>query len=63
MSSSALRGLMSNDGDNMLLPGLPDLPSAQEHPLFYVGVYAGIGVFAALVSMSNSIVQYWGSYK
>ncbi|KAG8894877.1 hypothetical protein FRC01_012696, partial [Tulasnella sp. 417] len=63
MSSSALRGLIYDYKGGALLPGVPELPSAQEHPLFYVGVYAGIGVFAAFVSMSNSAVQYWGSYK
>lgn len=27
------------------------LPSAKEHPLFYIGVYAGIGFMTALVSI------------
>ncbi|KAG8970070.1 hypothetical protein FRC05_000718 [Tulasnella sp. 425] len=62
-SSSALQGLISDIRNATFLPEIPELPSAQEHPLFYVGIYAGIGVFAAFVSMSNSIVQYWGSYK
>ncbi|KAG8974080.1 hypothetical protein FRC05_007828 [Tulasnella sp. 425] len=63
VSSSALQGLISDIRKATFLPEIPELPSAQEHPLFYVGIYAGIGVFAAFVSMSNSIVQYWGSYK
>ncbi|KIO27861.1 hypothetical protein M407DRAFT_22914 [Tulasnella calospora MUT 4182] len=63
MSFSALCGLMFGDQESTLLPGIPELPSAHEHPLFYVGIYAGIGVCAAFVSVSDSIVQYWGSYK
>lgn len=63
VSSSALQGLISDIRNATFLPEIPELPSAQEHPLFYVGIYAGIGVFAAFISMSNSIVQYWGSYK
>ncbi|KAG8994024.1 hypothetical protein FRB90_000542, partial [Tulasnella sp. 427] len=63
ISSSAWRGLVSHGQNTTVFPKLPELPAAQEHPLFYVGVYAGIGLAAAFVSMSNSIVQYWGSYR
>ncbi|KAG8908992.1 hypothetical protein FRB99_000095 [Tulasnella sp. 403] len=42
---------------------IPELPSAEARPMFYVGIYAAIGVIAALVSVSNSIVQYIGSYR
>ncbi|KAG8843875.1 hypothetical protein FRB96_003699 [Tulasnella sp. 330] len=42
---------------------LDKLPSANKNPMFYVAVYGGIGVAAALVSTVNSIVQYAGSYR
>lgn len=57
MSTDSWKGVFSTRGI------IPDLPSAQKHPLFYVSVYAGIGVAASLISTSNSIVQYFGSYK
>lgn len=40
-----------------------DLPSVFEHPMFYVGVYAGIGVLNALVSVIASAVQYTGALR
>jgi len=39
------------------------LPPADEHPLFYVGVYAAISFGAAAVSISNVIVQYNGGLR
>lgn len=39
------------------------LPSAQERPLFYVGVYAGIGLATAIVSITSVIAQYTGALR
>ena len=39
------------------------LPSASKRPLFYVAVYAAIGVGQTFISVINSIVQYVGSYR
>ncbi|KAJ7655558.1 hypothetical protein DFH06DRAFT_1200413 [Mycena polygramma] len=38
-----------------------DFPSAVERPLFYVGVYAAIGLITALVSVSSSLAQLTGA--
>ncbi|KAF9070335.1 multidrug resistance-associated ABC transporter [Rhodocollybia butyracea] len=40
-----------------------DLPNVFEHPMFYVGVYAGIGVINALVSVLAAAVQYTGALR
>ncbi|KAJ4488293.1 ABC transporter type 1, transmembrane domain-containing protein [Lentinula aciculospora] len=40
-----------------------NFPSVYEHPLFYVGVYAGIGVLNALVSVIATAVQYTGALR
>ncbi|KAJ6593252.1 multidrug resistance-associated ABC transporter [Mycena capillaripes] len=37
-----------------------DWPSASAHPLFYVGVYAAIGLTTAFVSVCSSLVQMTG---
>ncbi|KAH7922269.1 P-loop containing nucleoside triphosphate hydrolase protein [Leucogyrophana mollusca] len=42
---------------------LPSLPSAYEHPLFYVGVYGCIGLATALVSVTSAMVQYTGALR
>ncbi|KAF5391763.1 hypothetical protein D9757_001642 [Collybiopsis confluens] len=42
---------------------LTNFPSAREHPLFYVGVYAGIGGLNALVSILSAAVQYTGALR
>ncbi|TDL18516.1 hypothetical protein BD410DRAFT_880297 [Rickenella mellea] len=45
-------------------PDLPfNFPPATENPLFYVWVYAGIGVVTALVDVISSITLYLGSYR
>jgi ABC-type multidrug transport system fused ATPase/permease subunit len=41
----------------------PSLPSAREHPLFYVGVYAAIGLSTALVSVLSTATQYTGALR
>ncbi|KAG7443764.1 multidrug resistance-associated ABC transporter [Guyanagaster necrorhizus] len=41
----------------------PHLPDAREHPLFYVGVYAAIGVGAALVSVMSTTAQFTGALR
>ncbi|KAJ3788774.1 hypothetical protein GGU10DRAFT_384717 [Lentinula aff. detonsa] len=40
-----------------------NFPNAHEHPMFYVGVYAGIGVLNALVSVIATAVQYTGALR
>jgi len=39
------------------------LPSANEHPLFYIGVYAALGLGAAFVGVLSAIVQYTGALR
>ncbi|TDL21715.1 P-loop containing nucleoside triphosphate hydrolase protein, partial [Rickenella mellea] len=39
------------------------LPSAQDHPLFYVGVYALIGVATVIVRLTSSITQFVGALR
>ncbi|THH08106.1 hypothetical protein EW145_g2928 [Phellinidium pouzarii] len=44
--------------------GLKDhLPSAYEHPLFYVGVYAAIGLFTVVISITSVATQYTGALR
>jgi hypothetical protein len=38
-------------------------PSAIDHPLFYVGVYAGIGLTTAFVSLCSVAAQYTGALR
>ncbi|KAF9007209.1 multidrug resistance-associated ABC transporter [Cyathus striatus] len=40
-----------------------ELPSATEYPLFYVSIYAAIGLSGALVSMFSVIAQYTGALR
>ncbi|KAG8933322.1 hypothetical protein FRC02_012140 [Tulasnella sp. 418] len=40
-----------------------ELPSANQHPMFYIAVYAAIGVGAALLSTLNSVVQFFGAFR
>ncbi|KAI0317356.1 ABC transporter type 1, transmembrane domain-containing protein [Amylostereum chailletii] len=44
-------------------PRVGSLPSAQEKPLFYVGVYASIGLLTALMTIMSTIVQYTGALR
>ncbi|KZS94266.1 hypothetical protein SISNIDRAFT_454002 [Sistotremastrum niveocremeum HHB9708] len=39
------------------------LPSALEHPLFYVGIYAAIGFGGALFNVASNAVQYTGALR
>ncbi|KAG8878137.1 hypothetical protein FRB98_006383 [Tulasnella sp. 332] len=49
---------------NITTTGITDrLPSATEHPLFYVSIYAAIGMAAALTTLINSFVMYTGAYR
>jgi hypothetical protein len=38
-------------------------PSAIEHPLFYVGVYAAIGLSTAFVTLCSVAAQYTGALR
>ncbi|KIY74057.1 hypothetical protein CYLTODRAFT_385456 [Cylindrobasidium torrendii FP15055 ss-10] len=40
-----------------------NLPDAHEHPLFYVGIYASIGLCTTLISVSSAAAQYTGALK
>ncbi|KAF9259088.1 hypothetical protein L218DRAFT_875612 [Marasmius fiardii PR-910] len=40
-----------------------NLPSAREHPLFYVGVYAVIGFGTVLVNILSVVAQYTGALR
>jgi hypothetical protein len=39
------------------------LPSAQDHPLFYVGIYSLIGLATAVVTVLSIIVMYVGALR
>jgi ABC-type multidrug transport system fused ATPase/permease subunit len=39
------------------------LPDANSHPMFYVGVYAAIGLSAVVITLLSSIVQYLGALR
>ncbi|KAG9009269.1 hypothetical protein FRB94_012338 [Tulasnella sp. JGI-2019a] len=61
MSSSENSNAMAS---NLTASGITErLPSATEHPLFYVAIYAAIGVAAALTAVINSFVMYTGAYR
>uniref|UniRef100_A0A8H8CJP6 Multidrug resistance-associated ABC transporter n=1 Tax=Psilocybe cubensis TaxID=181762 RepID=A0A8H8CJP6_PSICU len=38
-------------------------PNASEHPLFYIGIYAGIGMATALASITSVMIQYTGALR
>jgi hypothetical protein len=40
-----------------------NLPSAKEHPLFYINVYAALGLGSAFVGILSAIVQYTGALR
>ena len=40
-----------------------DLPRAQDHPLFYVGIYTAIGFATATATILSTIVQLTGSLR
>jgi hypothetical protein len=39
------------------------LPSANEHPLFFIGVYSALGLGSALLGVLTAIVQYTGALR
>ncbi|KAI0041568.1 hypothetical protein FA95DRAFT_1565261 [Auriscalpium vulgare] len=39
------------------------LPRAQDHPLFYIGIYAALSFGAALVNVLSAITQYTGALR
>lgn len=40
-----------------------DFPRAQDHPLFYIGIYALIGLAIATASILSTITQYTGALR
>ncbi|KAN0111601.1 hypothetical protein V8E52_008339 [Russula decolorans] len=40
-----------------------NLPSAKEHPLFYIGVYSALGLGSAFLGVLTAIVQYTGALR
>ncbi|KAJ7045901.1 hypothetical protein C8F04DRAFT_452844 [Mycena alexandri] len=71
------RSFASGTNDFFLTSGLPatvthfhsagwqigQLPSASDRPLFYVGVYAAIGLFGILVQLVSTALQYTGALR
>lgn len=39
------------------------LPSAEEHPLFFIGVYSALGLGSAFLGVLAAIVQYTGALR
>ena len=52
-----IHGLQSPDGPPF------HLPSARERPLFYISVYAALGLGSAFVGVLSAIVQYTGALR
>ena len=46
---------------DMLFPG--NLPSAEQNPLFYVGIYASIGLGSAFIVILSVLTQYTGALR
>ena len=40
-----------------------DLPSAKEHPLFYIGIYSALGLGSAFLGVLTVIVQITGALR
>lgn len=38
-------------------------PSAQDHPLFYIGIYSAIGLGMAFVSVASYVAQFTGALR
>lgn len=53
----SIHGLQSSNGPVL------NLPSAREHPLFYISVYAAVGLGSAFVGVLSAIVQYTGALR
>lgn len=56
---------MSNLGsiNSSAMSPIHDLPSADDHPLFYVSVYAALGIGICLIGILGVIAQMIGSYR
>ena len=52
-----IHGLQSPSGRSF------NLPSAKGHPLFYIDVYAAVGLGSAFVGVLSAIVQYTGALR
>ncbi|KAF8273971.1 multidrug resistance-associated ABC transporter [Lactarius quietus] len=48
--------------DGTMAPIITYIP-AREHPLFYIGVYAAVGIGSAVVGVLSAIVQYTGALR
>ncbi|TDL15864.1 hypothetical protein BD410DRAFT_816853 [Rickenella mellea] len=59
----ALSQLMGVNEKAWIMGYWVDLPSAQDHPLFYVGVYGLIGLITAIVRITSSITQFIGALR
>ena len=55
--TDTIHGLQST---NVTIIGLP---SAREHPLFYIGVYSALGLGSAFLGVLTAIVQYTGALR
>jgi hypothetical protein len=50
-------------GSQSVGPPIFNLPSAREHPLFYIGVYSALGFTTAFLGVLASIVEYAGAIR
>jgi hypothetical protein len=60
-SYSMMQNVVTNT--SLTASNVTNLPSATDHPLFYVGVYALIGFFSAFVSLTSSAIQYTAALR
>ena len=65
-----MEGLLGSDHLMHTIHGLQsynapiiNLPSAKEHPLFYIGVYSALGLGSAFLGVLAAIVQYTGALR
>ena len=56
----AIHGLQPFDTS---ITTLPTLPNANEHPLFYIGVYSALGLGSAFLGVLTVIVQITGALR
>jgi len=48
---------------NMSISAAIEFPNPSQHPLFYLGIYASIGLGSALFSVLSVIAQYTGALR
>jgi len=58
-----MQGPSSGPISDLTMSPIHDLPSADDYPLFYVSVYAAIGISICLIGILGVIAQMIGSYR